>query len=437
MKLHIEKIVYGGNGLAHPDGGEFGGMAVFVPFTLPGETVEANVSDSKSRFAEATLDRVLEPSADRMEPRCAHFGTCGGCQYQHASYPAQIEIKRAILQETLGRAGLASQTEISVHSGEPWEYRNRIRLRIAEIDGKLCAGYLRRGSSDFLPVQMCPIAAPILWRAVSVMLTLGGDAARWVKSAEEIELFTVPDQNKVQITLFLSKEPPIRFSLFCEALHEALPELAGAGVALIEHQSRGRKTQRVRAGASWGADGLSYTVGEESYWVSRGGFFQINRTLLDEFVELVTGQRRGELAWDLYAGVGLFSRVLAKSFKDVVAVEAAAGDLVRSFRGKGRRAVEATTVEFLRKAALERDRPELVIMDPPRAGVGAEVCTLLARVQPEEIVYVSCDPVTLGRDLRVMVDSGYKLHELHMVDMFPQTFHQETVAVLRHAKKQN
>jgi 23S rRNA (uracil1939-C5)-methyltransferase len=176
---------------------------------------------------------------------------------------------------------------------------------------------------------------------------------------------------------------------------------------------------------------LNYIAGVESYWVSRGGFFQVNRHMIDPLLDLVTHGKSGDLAWDLYAGVGLFSRALAGNFNEVVAVEAAAEDLMRSFRGEGRRAVAATTLDFLRQAVLQRERPDLVVMDPPRAGVGAEVCTLLTRVRPKEIVYVSCDPVTLGRDLRVMVDSGYKLDELHMMDMFPQTFHQETVAVMR------
>jgi 23S rRNA (uracil1939-C5)-methyltransferase len=277
---------------------------------------------------------------------------------------------------------------------------------------------------------MCPIAAPLLWRAAETLLGLEGDAARWVQSAEEVELFTNQDQNKMQLTLFLRKEYKGSFSNFCETLHAIFPELTGAGVALIEG-NRGRKTQRFRRGARWGADGLAYTVGNESHWISRGGFFQVNRTLLNQFVDLITGGRRGKLAWDLYAGVGLFSQVLARSFTEVIAVEAAGSDLTRSFRGTGRRAIEATTVEFLRRAALERDRPQLVVLDPPRAGVGSEVCSLLLRVKPEEIVYVSCDPTTLGRDLKQMVDSGYTLHELHMVDMFPQTFHQETVAVLK------
>jgi len=165
--------------------------------------------------------------------------------------------------------------------------------------------------------------------------------------------------------------------------------------------------------------------------VGRGGFFQVNRFLVDELVRTVTAGRQGTMAWDLYAGVGLFSRVLAKSFLQVVAVEADATDLSKSFKGSGKRAVEATTVEFLRGAVVQRERPELIVMDPPRAGVGPEVCALLARISAPEIVYVSCDPVTLARDLKALASSGYNVVELHMMDMFPQTFHIETVVFLR------
>jgi 23S rRNA (uracil1939-C5)-methyltransferase len=176
---------------------------------------------------------------------------------------------------------------------------------------------------------------------------------------------------------------------------------------------------------------LSYAADGEKYWVSRGGFFQVNRYLVDELVRIVATGRHGALAWDLYAGVGLFSRALKAGFDEVVAVEAAADDLTKTFKGNGRHAVAATTVEFLRGAVVQRERPELVVMDPPRAGVGAEVCALLGRVGAKEMVYVSCDPVTLGRDLKAMVDFGYRINELHLVDLFPQTFHQETVVVLR------
>ena len=198
----------------------------------------------------------------------------------------------------------------------------------------------------------------------------------------------------------------------------------------IENMGRGRKSLRTKPGATWGAVGFQYATAGETYWVSRGNFFQVNRRLVSQLAELVTTGRNGKLAWDLYAGVGLFARILTRQFTEVVAVEAAADDLATNLRGFNARAVTATTVEFLRQAALERERPDLIMMDPPRAGIGGEVSALLSRIKAPEMIYVSCDPTTLGRDLRQMIDSGYKLNQLHLVDMFPRTFHQETMAVL-------
>lgn len=425
MKLRIEKVVYGGAGLAHPPEGE--GKAVFVPFTLPGELVE-----SSGTSAEAELVQVLESSSDRVAPGCAHFGECGGCHYQHARYEAQLALKSGILRETLERAGLAELPEVQVHAGEPWEYRNRIRLRVAEVDGVFRVGYLRRGSNEFLPVTMCPIAAPLLWRAATALLKLAEapDATRWFKAIAEVEFFSSGDESALQMHLFTPQRQIARFDTLCERLQTALPELKGAGASMLRAEGP-RRAERPRSIAAWGAAGLSYRAAGERYWISRGGFFQVNRFLVDELVRLVADHRRGTLAWDLYAGVGLFSRALKKGFAEVVAVEAVADDLAATFKGNGMRAVAATTVEFLRGAVVQRERPELVVMDPPRAGVGAEVCELLGRLRAAEMVYVSCDPVTLGRDLKAMVDFGYRINELHLVDMFPQTFHQETVVVLR------
>jgi len=158
VKLQIEKMVYGGAGLAHQTEGVNAGKAVFVPFSLPGELVEARLSEAKGEFGEAALVRVVEGSSDRVGPGCVHFGECGGCHYQHAAYEAQLGLKRGILLETLERAGLTSLPEVQVHSAEAWRYRNRIRLRVAEVDGELRVGYVQRGSAEFLPVRMCPIA---------------------------------------------------------------------------------------------------------------------------------------------------------------------------------------------------------------------------------------------------------------------------------------
>jgi 23S rRNA (uracil1939-C5)-methyltransferase len=429
MKLQIEKSVYGGAGLAHQSDGK----AVLVPFTLPGELIEAQLFEQKKPSDEASLLQVLNASKDRVNPTCSHFGECGGCQYQHAEYPAQVKIKSSILQETLERAGLMSLPNIQTHTGHPWGYRNRMRLRTEELDGALRVGYNRRGTNEFLAIHECPIAAPILWRAAQSLLQ-GAEQipsmARWLTNAVEVEFFTIGDEKKLQMTLFVRKDQP-GFAACCEHLKQAIPELIGAGTALIKPTGQQRQIQKPRPLESWGASGLSYRAADEDYWISRGGFFQVNRFLIDELVQIVSANRHGQLAWDLYAGVGLFSRVLAKKFQQVMAVETAGTDLINSFKGSGKRAIETTTVDFLRHAVIQRERPQLIVMDPPRAGVGAEVCSFLARVSSPEIVYVSCDPVTLARDLKMLVDSGYKLEELHLVDLFPQTFHLETVVVLR------
>jgi 23S rRNA (uracil1939-C5)-methyltransferase len=434
MKLRIEKVVPGGAGLAHQTQEEGAGRAVFVPFTLPGELVEARLTETKDGFADAELVQVVEASVDRVTAGCVHFGECGGCHYQHAQYEAQLALKTGILRETLERAGLRDLPEVQVCAGESWGYRNRIRLRVAEVKGVLRVGYLLRRSNDFLPVKMCPITAPLLWRAAETLLTLAedADAVRWMRAVVEVEFFTTKDERQLQMTVFVRQNLVPGFDTFCERLRGLLPELVGVGALMLrpEGSQQGRRMERPRPVAAWGAEGLSYAAAGEKYWVSRGGFFQVNRFLVDELVQIVATGRRGTLAWDLYAGVGLFSRALTAAFDEVVAVEAAADDLAKTFKGPGRRAIATTTLEFLRGAVVQRERPDLVVMDPPRAGIGVEVCALLGRVRAKAMVYVSCDPVTLARDLKALVDFGYTINELHLVDMFPQTFHQETVVVL-------
>src|SRR5580704_16870257 len=189
MRLQIEKAVYGGAGLAHQTEGEGAGKAIFVPFTLPGEIVEARLLEQKNGFGEASLLKVLTASEDRVSPRCAHFGQCGGCHYQHAAYPAQVQMKVAILQETLERAGLTALPAIQTHTGEPWAYRNRTRLRIAELEATLRVGYNRRGSNEFLVIHECPILAPLLWRAAEALMQVAKEnsaVTRWLRGAVEV-----------------------------------------------------------------------------------------------------------------------------------------------------------------------------------------------------------------------------------------------------------
>ena len=430
-QLRIERVVYGGFGLARSSGTS---AALFVPFTLSGELVDATSSGSKG---ELQLLRVLEASKERAQPGCPHFGVCGGCHLQMATYSEQLRIKQEVLRESLTRAGVTKVPQIEIHSAEPWQYRNRIRLHVTQANDALQLGYREREGTAILPITTCPIAAPILWRAAEAMLDAAlhdADMRRWLESSAEIELFCNAEMSQLQITVLCKTSKQLSAASFQRAfgcLQQDLPELIGAG-ALKIHPRTGQVQQEL---ASWGAAGLTYEVASERYWVARGGFFQVNRFLLPTMVDLVCSDQRGHAAWDLFAGVGLFASVLARSFEQVTAVEAnsiAARELASSLKrlGPQHRAVEAVSVDFLRGAVLQRERPELVVLDPPRAGAGVEVCQLLMRLAPEQIAYVSCDPVTLGRDLATL-QSRYKIEALHLVDLFPQTYHQEAVVKLR------
>jgi 23S rRNA (uracil1939-C5)-methyltransferase len=378
-------------------------------------------------------------------PLCPHFGACGGCQYQDLAYPEQLRIKRERLTGLLQDAGVAAPA-ITVHSADTYGYRNRIRLRLERVGGQLRFGYNVRSTTDFLPITVCPIAAPVLWSTAEAILTAAQesrDAAYWIDAAAEVELFTSHDLTRVQLTFFCAprtKAPPAgqpgHFTNAFAALHRRAPQLAGAAAEAFD--PRTGATGRTLAEA--GYPGLSYNVAGETYWITRGGFFQVNRFLIDTLVQLVCTDaahqpRTGTLAWDLYAGVGLFSRVLARSFERITAVEAsptAAADLLAGL-GKlspGSAAIQSTTLDFLRRAVLDRDRPGLIVLDPPRAGAGLEACALLNRIAAPTLVYVSCDPATLARDLAAL-QPAYAVAAMHLLDLFPQTSHLETVAILQ------
>ncbi len=407
-------------------GGTFAAGAGELPFVLPGERLAGG--------------ELLQASPERVLPGCVHFGVCGGCQYQHAAYPAQLRLKREVLEALLADAGIHGVPSIASHAAEQWGYRNRIRLRVRSVDGALRVGYNRRGSNDFLPITMCPIATPLLWRAATVLLQNAAEdalARRWMSSVSEVELFCLSDETRLQASFFLRDSDPAHgdptaFARFCEGVKERMPELATAGAELDPELSR--RARRAWAGATWGAAGLVYPAAGRDYWVSRGAFFQVNRFLVDRLVDLVCDGQQGALAWDLFAGVGLFTRPLADRFGRVVAVEggetAAAALAVAGRQGKLFDAVRAPTLEFLRARERQRERPELVVLDPPRAGLGAEASGLLARIAPARLVYVSCDPTTLARDLVVLVRGGYRLETVELIDLFPQTYHMETVVRL-------
>jgi 23S rRNA (uracil1939-C5)-methyltransferase len=409
IQLQMEKPVYGGDCLSHlPASGGKPGKAAFVPLTLPGETVTGQITDNKRSFLKAELDQILTPSPSRIAPACAHFGACGGCQYQHADYPTQSEMKQQILRETLSRAGVLIPSEIASLAGEPWAYRNRIRLATTPTGG---VAYRGRSSHDLIPIRECPIAAPLLTE-IALDLSRILDPKDPRNDLAEIEFFTNHDSSEVLVTFHT---------------HSGNPTYGKLSFTPREGSPRPRADLDDQPF-------LTYRVSGHDFRVTHGAFFQINRHLLDDFAKLVTANHYGSVAWDLYAGVGLFARHLAQSFSRVVAVESAPASreaLVHNLASTSSEPIPATTLDYLRRNREQREpRPDCIVLDPPRAGLGDEVTTLLNAIGAPRLTYVSCDPTTLARDLRALTLERYRIGKITLVDMFPQTFHIETVVEL-------
>jgi 23S rRNA (uracil1939-C5)-methyltransferase len=456
--FEIEKLVYGGDGLARlaPDA-EGRRMAVFVPFTLPGEHVAATLAPPRNGFIRGTLDRVITASPDRVSPPCPYFTRCGGCSLQHSSYELQLAAQRQVLRETLQRAGVTPPLEIQTLSANPYHYRNRIRLHVhspTAADPTWQLGYLARRSGRLLPVNQCPIAAASLEAAIRA-LSEPSISSLAPDEISEIELFTNHDESTLLLTAWSRAPRPAfpnsrsdfsaRFSSWLAACQHSLPHLAGA-VALAERTPGFAPTVVARAGTP----ALTYRVAGEDYRVSAGSFFQTNLRLLDSLVEHVlaaVAPQPGQSIWDLYAGVGLFARAFARRSADVSAVEAsplAANDLENNLSALPGRTmhVSSTTEQYLSRHSAHISRkpnrnrpnatpPDAIFLDPPRTGVGKAVTAALARIAAPRLVYLSCDPSTLARDLAALLSSGYHCEQLALVDMFPQTGHIESLAVLR------
>jgi 23S rRNA (uracil1939-C5)-methyltransferase len=417
--VDIEKPIYGGAFLARLEG-----KAVFVPLTLPSEQVRICITQSKFGYATAEAEEILTASAERVAPACPHFGACGGCHYQHTGYETQLAFKQAILRETLMRGGVTVPGEIALIAAEPWAYRNRIRVA---FDAAGNPGYRGRRSHAVIPISECPIAAPLLIQAAQA----AAEVARQITPAiqpVEIALFCDAGGTSLLASLFIAGARKVRFDKFAQALHRQIPTLKGAELVVEGHAGQSPRTV-----AQWGASSLVYRAAGFDYRVDHGAFFQVNRWLVDALIEKVTDGYQGKLAWDLFAGVGLFARQLTASYDRVVAVEsapAATQALVDNLKGTAATAVRATILDFLRHNQ-NSDRPDLVVVDPPRTGLGAENCKLLAAIAPLALVYVSCDPATLARDLRTLLDCGYAIQSITLADLFPQTFHLETMVQLR------
>jgi 23S rRNA (uracil1939-C5)-methyltransferase len=443
LSLTIEKMVYGGDGLARLGPSQSNSAAinrkdqqppqkaVFVPFVLTGERVEVEIVDERPGFVRGRSLALLSRSPHRIEPGCPYFGRCGGCQYQHASYEHQSQIKQEVLRESLRRiAKIELNVEIQLHSSPSWEYRNRTRLKVQS--GRL--GYFAHASHEFVEIERCPISSPLLNRAIAALGSLS-EFQSWSHQVAEVEWFADHDDTALLAGFYARRPlPASKFRGCFEALAAALPELRG--VALMPAEDDGESYARIpsdeRAGAQiLGERWLQYasTVAGPLH-ASVEAFFQTNRFLVDALAGVVTARQAGRRALDLYAGVGMFSVPLAGAFEHVTAVEiapAAVAALRANAAGRFE-VVETTTERFLRSHG--HAKYDLVVVDPPRGGLGEATARALAALDAPRLTYVSCDPATLSRDLRVLLASGFQIQQAHLLDLFPQTFHLETVLQL-------
>lgn len=382
ITVRVESLVFGGQGLAHMEDGR----VAFVAYAAPGELVEATIERAHPDYVEAVTTRVIEPSPDRVEAPCELFGRCGGCQLQHMAYPAQLAAKQHVVVEQLRRLGGFEDVPVddTVGADDPWGYRNHIRLSTGPTHGDV--GFISRGGRGLLTVRNCPIAHPFINELLPQL-------QHRCKGMHQVQI-----RYNEQAESFLVK-----------------PEVEGLTVPS-------------------GQTSYVEKLAGHTFMVSDSAFFQVNTPQAEKLVELVGESlpAEGSLLIDAFAGVGTFAVMFADRFRRVIAIEesvSATRDAQENIRSTPNVRIHVGKVEDVLPGLDEE--PDAVLLDPPRAGCAPPVLEAIGAFKPPVVVYVSCNPSTLARDLRVLAGSGYRVERVTPVDMFPQTGHIESVTRLR------
>jgi len=399
-EVEITSLVYGGNGM----GRLIDGKAVFVPYVLPGEKVLVRLVDEQQRHAIAELVKVLEASDERVTPKCKHFMVCGGCHYQHLSYARQTAAKETILTEQLQRIGGIENPPIfpMIPAPAPWHYRNTVQFHISD-NGKL--GYQKFASHEIIEIEECHLPEA----ALNQMWPL-------------VDMETVPGIQRLGMRCGANEDILLNFE--SDALD--LPEISLDLPVSVVLQSP------VDTIVAAGNDAVTITVADQMFRVSAGSFFQVNTAQAEVMVKYLLSNlplKDDTVLMDVYCGVGLFSAFLASRVKRLVGIEvspSACEDFAYNLD-------PYENVEIYQDAAenvipnLDLT-PDIVIVDPPRSGVHKAVLDSVAEKNVPFVVYVSCDPATLARDARRLIAKGYSLERVVPIDMFPQTYHIESIS---------
>jgi 23S rRNA (uracil1939-C5)-methyltransferase len=434
IRLHVDSLAHGGAGVGRSPEGE----AVFVQSTCPGDVVDAEVTADHGRWAEAVLREVVEPSPDRRKPPCPYFGECGGCQWQHISHEVQAASKRRIVADAFRRIGKLPDLEVldCVSVGRAYGYRNKIELSVgAAPSGALLLGLMAHNEERLVPIEAC-LLMPERCRSYPKALT---GALRYLSRGTDLGLRRVhiraaTGTSDTEVDLWAHPGPfpraMVAKTLGAAVRSSTLTRVLAAG----EDKARDIRGVEVLSGSgSW-----REKLGEYQYRVSAPSFFQVNTAGAEALVSLVTEALQPDgtdRVLDLYSGVGTFTLPLAEHSGEVVAVEHnghAIRDLRENLDANGVYADVAPGDAA--RALADLGRFDMAVVDPPRSGIRPDALKALVATGARRVVYVSCDPATLARDAAAMTAAGYDAVRATPVDMFPQTYHVETVAVFDRAK---
>ncbi|MDH4138990.1 MAG: 23S rRNA (uracil(1939)-C(5))-methyltransferase RlmD [Coriobacteriia bacterium] len=430
MRLEILSMAYGGDGVARLEDGR----TAFVSATCPGDVVEADIVSDHGSFVRARITGLQEPSPDRVEPPCPYFGTCGGCQWQHIDATVQRAAKTAAVADALQRIGRIPRVAVSECSAasESYGYRNKAEFLTTSKRGALELGFAEAASSNLVDIDDCLLLPK---RARAIPRALRG-ALKYVSGSQDlgirrVSLRVATHTRGLQIALWTTPGPFPR-----KAAAKTLADATGADSVvrvLFKGEEAARQVVQVEVlgGLPWWSERLRGT----RHVVSAPSFFQVNTTAAEELVSRVVataGLRPSDRVFDVYAGVGTFTVPLAREAGDVIAIESsryALSDLRRNLDDSD------TAAEVLPGDAAivvaQAGSADVVLVDPPRAGLEGRTLEAIASASPSRLVYVSCDPTTLARDAASLSGDGYELESVQPLDLFPQTYHVECVALFR------
>jgi 23S rRNA (uracil1939-C5)-methyltransferase len=415
VEITLTTLTYGGEAMGRLSDGR----AVFVPFCLPGETVRARIVFERKNFARAELVEVLKPAPERIAPRCQHFGVCGGCHYQNLSYAAQLKAKEVILRDQLARIGKIQDPPVKgiVAAPNEWNYRNHIQFHL-DKSGKL--GFISaltplHGASPetVIPIKECFLPEAginTLWPTLDFEAQAPVERVS-LRAGMDDDLLVVLESDKVET-------PEMEIEADISVVHLTEDDaivLAGDGHIVIEVLGRPFK-------------------------VSAASFFQVNTQMAGKMVEHLLENlpvSPSSTLLDVYCGAGLFSAFFAPKVAKVIGIEAAPSscedfavnldefDNVELYEGLAEEILPGLAVEHGSETRVQR----MAIVDPPRAGLDIKVLDALVKLKPEMLAYVSCDPSTLARDAARLMAGGYKLKQVTPFDLFPQTYHIESISI--------